>query len=144
MQTIHIERVFPLSPAELFAELTDHERFGHILGQGIRTLSPAPGDAPCGAGSVRLIPLGAGLSFEETVRSYLPDQLMEYQVTRGSPVTRHWGRMEFHPHARGCRLLYSIRFSPRIPLTGWLIAKALRRSLSQALDNYRARLPLRD
>ncbi|AFU99105.1 SRPBCC family protein [Simiduia agarivorans] len=144
MQTIHIERIFPLPPAELFAELTHHERFGEIMGQNILTLKAAEGEASCGVGSVRQIPLGIGLTFEETVRSYVPGQLMEYQVTRGSPVTEHWGRMAFHPHPRGCRLLYSIRFQPRIPFTGGLIAVALRRALTRGLDRYRDRLPLRD
>lgn len=142
MQTIAIERIFPLSPGELFAELTDHERFGELMEQDIRLLKAATGSYPNGTGAVRQINLGPGLRFEETVRSYVPDQLMEYQITRGSPVHSHWGRMEFHRHARGCLLRYTIRFEPRLPFTGLLIRQALMRAFCKGFDRYRSTLTL--
>lgn len=139
LQQILIEREFPLPVDQLFNALTDHENFGRL--QGLAILRIQDGEpTPNGVGSVRRIPLLPGLWFEETVRSYVPGQLMEYQISRGSPVKDHWGRLAFSPAAAGSKLRYQIRFRPRLPGTGKLIAWALQRSLAASLDRYIATL----
>lgn len=135
-QQILIEREFPLPVDQLFAALTDHENFGRLLGQAIVRIQDGQ-PSRNGVGAVRRVPLLPGLSFEETVRSYVPDQLMEYQISKGSPVKDHWGRLEFSATPRGSQLRYQIDFSARLPGTGALIAWALHRSLAGALDRYR-------
>lgn len=132
---IHIEMEFNTSASRIFATLTDHHAFGLLLGQNIRRIVDAPSGPVNGVGSVRLIQLLPGFSFEETVRSYREGELMEYQISRGGPLKSHWGRLEFTglDQGRRCRLNYRIDFSPKIFATGallqHLIAKPIRNGL---------------
>lgn len=126
-------------PAQtLFDRLTDHEGFGRAIGQTITRVSDGPSDAPNGLGAVRRIQLPLGLSFEETVTAFEPPQRMEYRVSRGSPVKNHWGQLLITPTDSGCRLVYRIDFTPRMPGTGRLLGWLIKRPIAQALAQLQA------
>ncbi|BFM12914.1 hypothetical protein R50072_30670 [Simiduia litorea] len=120
-QHIEINMPFHCSPDALFQQLTDHAHFGKIVNANIERIVDSKSANRNGLGSIRKITLLPGISFEETVTSFEAPTLMEYQVTRGSPVKEHWGRLEFKPCELGCRLVYTIDFSAKIPGTGWLL-----------------------
>lgn len=124
---------FIAAPRErVFAFFADHEKFGRIWGGKFKRIKDAPGADPNGVGSVRRIP-GPGPAFEETIVTFAPPGLIEYQVTRGSPIKNHIGRIEFHEEAGGTKLRYTIAFEPRIPFTGSLIAGVIRASWCRGL-----------
>lgn len=156
------EFYFNTSPQALFEQLTDHQRFGQLLGQSIQRVVDAPasdagvngtgvngtgvngtgvnGTGVNGIGSVRRITLLPGLFFEETVRQYQYPTLMAYQITRGSPVKDHWGRLAFHPQGEGCLLNYTIDFETKIPGTGWLLKLATDLPIRAALTRLQKQL----
>jgi uncharacterized protein YndB with AHSA1/START domain len=123
------EEVFLAPRAKVFALFADHERFGRVWGGTFTRIKPGedPND-PNGLGSVRKV-RSQGLTFEETIVTYRPGALIEYQVTKGSPIKNHLGHIEFSDApGGGTHVRYSITFDPRIPLTGKLIESALRGS----------------
>lgn len=65
-----------------------------------------------GLGSVRRIYALPGVAFEESVVRFEPNQLMEYTVSKGSPIKKHRGRMEFAEDQGKTRLTYSTEVSP--------------------------------
>lgn len=119
-QTIDFRLAFPCSVSVLYARLSDHERLGDFWPGKFVLIQPAPGPDKNGAGAVRRIRV-AGSSFEETVLRSIPNQLIEYTVSRGGPVKNHLGTMRFAAQGSGCELHYTITFESKLPLAGPLI-----------------------
>jgi uncharacterized protein YndB with AHSA1/START domain len=114
-QHIEIRQRFNAPVEEIFRVLTDHESFGEVVGANIRRVVDSPGENKNGVGSVRRISSFPVPAFEETVITYEPNQLMEYVVSRGSPIKNHTGRMQFSEEQGKTTLFYTIEFEPRMP-----------------------------
>ena len=132
-QRISIVMDFPQPVEELFAFIARHENQSIILaGSHAKRLKDGQGH-PDGVGSVRqnqVLPLPP---FEETVTVFEPPSLIEYRITRGSPLKNHHGIVRFSPQGTGTHLDYTITFDPRVPLTGWLLRVATERDLRKGL-----------
>ena len=137
--TITMTQDFPAPRRTVFAQLTDHNSVGPIMGAKMQRIVDATGDNPNGLGSVRSVTVGPA-SFEETLTAFDPDSLMEYQITKGGPLKNHLGRMQFSDTDGGCHLDYTITFDARVPMTGGAIAKGLQAGISKGLAKYAASL----
>ena len=84
MQEIYIDKTFKLPLDRVFAMLSDHERLGVVLGANIRRIKDGHQGGANGLGSVRLISLAPGLSFEETVTTFEDKKRIEYVISKGS------------------------------------------------------------
>lgn len=135
MRTIRIQQDFKAPLSTVFATLCDHEAFGRLTGANIRRVVDGKAPHLNGLGSVRRIQLLPGLSFEETVVSFRPNELMEYVVSRGSPIKNHKGRLQFVDLGNRTRLDYTIEFEPRWPLPGLgvLLQKAIETPIAAGL-----------
>lgn len=131
-QRIAITMDFPQPVEALFAFIARHENQSIILGSRVTRVRDGQGH-PDGVGSARLnqvLPLPA---FEETVTVFEPPSLIEYRITRGSPLRNHHGVIRFTPQGTGTRLDYTITFDPKIPLTGWLLRVVTEHDLRKGL-----------
>ncbi len=120
-------------PEQIYDFFCDHESFGRIWPGEIRRIkdSDDPGN-PNGVGSVRSIKLGP-LKFEETHITCDRPLCIQYRVTRGGPIKNHLGTIHFSPDGSATRIDYSIEFDPRVPLTGCLIARSLKRDWDRGI-----------
>jgi uncharacterized protein YndB with AHSA1/START domain len=109
----------------VFAFFADHERFITLFGARCRRIRDGEGDIN-GLGSVRLVGPAGPLGMEETIVTFEPGQRIEYAITRGSPIRNHRGTIDFRDDRGATVVDYVIRFEPKIPLTGGLIAKGLK------------------
>jgi uncharacterized protein YndB with AHSA1/START domain len=122
---VRFEQYFAAPRAKVFAWFGDHEKLQGVWGGRFRRIKDATeGKNPNGLGSVREIKLGFS-SFEETIVKFQPPSVIEYSVTRGGPIKNHLGRMVFSDADNGTKLDYTISFDPKLPFTGWLIARIL-------------------
>ncbi len=140
-QRLHLQHRFASSPEQVFAFFADHSQFGRIWpGQ---TLRVRDGDSePNGLASVRQIRLLLGLiRFEETVVAFERPRLIEYTISRGSPLKNHYGRIAFLPEDAGCLLDYHIEFEGRFPLIAGIVARNLQRDFVSGLAALREELP---
>ncbi len=135
-QTVDIHQDFAKSVEDLFAELSDHEKLGRILGTPMKRIVDGTGaGGKNGVGSVRRV--GGGVAaFDETITELVPNERIEYRVTKGGPIKNHLGRMTFSKAENGgSRLDWVITFESKVPFAGPLIAAALggavRRSLAK-------------
>ena len=130
------------SPVEAVWEaFNDHASFGKINGLEVeRIVDSTDKDNINGVGSVRLIKIPM-LPFEETVRKSEKSKLIEYQVSRGTPLNHHYGKMVFGslPGNRSS-LNYSISVGSKIPLIGWVVKRGLQKGIADGLRKYAARL----
>lgn len=126
---VGFDEVFPAPSSKIFKFFGTHEKVGLIFGGKFERIKDGEDPKnPDGLGSVRRISLPLpGPSFEETVITFQPETLIEYIVSRGSPIKNHLGHIEFSDApGGGTRVKYTIGFEPRIPGTGRLIAGILK------------------
>ena len=139
-QHIDLIQEFKAPVDTIFAELTDHVKFGKLLNAKITRIVDGQGDDPNGLGSVRKITPVPLADFEETVVTFKPNELMEYAVSQGSPIKNHIGCMEFSAIDAGggresTRVRYTITFEPRLPIPflGGLLKKAIEAPVKKGL-----------
>jgi len=128
---------FSVSANKVFSQLSDHVRYGEITGAKIRRIREgADSQYPNGEGSIRRIHIPL-LPFEETITRFQWPTLIEYKITKGSPLHHHFGRMVFReisPHS--CHLHYTIDLGSRLPLVGWIVSRALDMVMRRALGRF--------
>lgn len=138
MQEIYIEKTFNAPVAKVFAELSDHEKLSVVLGANIKRIRDGQDGHTNGKGSVREIRLAPGLSFEETVTAFTPEKLVEYVISKGSPLKNHKGTMEFTEANGGTRLRYRIVFESKLPIPffGDITRVGLKTVINRGLDKF--------
>ena len=123
------------APVEtVFAELSDHEKMGKVLGAKVKRIKEGK-NSTNGVGSIRrLIPVPLA-DFEETVTGFEPNKLIEYTVTKGSPIKNHLGRMVFSEANGKTHLHYTIQFDMKlgIPFTGLILKTVLEKVITSGL-----------
>jgi uncharacterized protein YndB with AHSA1/START domain len=133
-QFIQMNVEFNAPVAEIFGTLSDHESMGTILNANVKRVKDGQGDVN-GVGSIRRITPLPFAGFEETVTAFEPNKLVEYTVTKGSPIKNHLGRMVFSEHDGKTKLHYTIQFEPKVPIpfSGLIIKTALEKVLLSGL-----------
>ena len=135
--TIVMDQDFAAPPERVFAVLSDHEELGRVLNTNIKRVRDASDDPENvnGVGSVRRIQSFGVPAFEETVTVCDPPNVIEYTITKGSPIKNHRGRLEFRPTEQGTHLHYTIEFQPKLnlPLWGAILESAIRGPIEKGL-----------
>ena len=126
------------TPVELAWEaFNDHANFGKINGLAVERIVDSP-DANNinGVGSVRLIKVPL-FAFEETILKSEKSKLIEYQISKGTPLNHHHGKMLFEslPGNRSA-LLYTISVGSKIPFIGWVVKAGLQKGLQTGLKKH--------
>lgn len=132
MARIEITQDFALPVERVYAYLSEHENLGPLFGARVRRVKDGTADRN-GAGSVRALKVGPLPWFEETVTQAAPDQVIEYRISKGSPLRGHHGRMEFSALGAGTRLRYVIEFGAVVPLLDRVVAVGLKRNIGKGL-----------
>jgi len=135
LKTITIHEQFNAPVNEVFNTLSDHERFGEICGIKMARVQ-AGEDGANGLGSVRTIHIGPLPSFQETITKFVPNKLIEYKITQGSPIKNHVGCLLFTEQEGRTVLDYTIQLESKIPFTSSLIKSALENGISKGLSRY--------
>ncbi|MCP3952187.1 MAG: SRPBCC family protein [Desulfobacterales bacterium] len=140
-QRIEIRQSFDAPVGEIFNALTDHESFGNVIGTNIKRVVDSPDENKNGVGSVRRISSFPVPAFEETVITYDPNRLMEYVVSKGSPIKNHKGRMEFSEKEGKTELFYTISFEPKLPfiLLGAILKQAIDKPIRKGIERLAGR-----
>ena len=132
---INITQSFNAPVGTIFNILTDHQAFGEVTNANIKRVVDSQGENKNGLGSVRRISAFPAPAFEETVVVFEPDRLMEYVVSKGSPIKNHKGRLEFSEADGKTRLNYTIDFDVKLPFIfiGAVIKSAIEKSIGNGL-----------
>ncbi len=121
------------APVErVFDYLGEHENLGKVFGIRVERLRSGDTDRN-GVGSVRKLSLGGLMPFEETVTDYKANELIEYTISKGTPIKDHLGTMRFSSTpSGGTHLHYTISIEGP-PVITPLVGMQLKRSLSGSL-----------
>jgi uncharacterized protein YndB with AHSA1/START domain len=132
---VHVERDLSAPVDQVFSHLAEHENLAAIFGAKVTRLADGETERN-GVGSRRRLQLGPLPSFEETVTRYVPDELIEYRITKGSPLDGHIGTMAFTPTpGGGTHLDYRIRIASKLPLLAPVVTKQLTASINKGLKD---------
>ncbi len=133
MATVHETYDFDVPVERLYAHLSEHENLGTLLGLDVKRISEGEAE-PNGAGSVRRLSFKGALPFEETVTEAIPNERIEYRITKGTPLRDHLGVMVFSTTGEGrSHLDYTITFDTPLPGLDRLIAGGVSSSLRRGL-----------
>jgi hypothetical protein len=138
LHQILIEQDFPATVNQVFGDLSDHNRLGEILGQNIKRIKDGADGNINGVGSVRQIKVFGSGAFEETVTAFEKNRLIEYRVTKGSPIKNHLGRLTFTENSGATHLHYTIDYEPKLPIPFWgnLLHGIIRGPIAGGLARY--------
>ena len=134
MQRVIIAHDFDVPVEADFAYLAEHENLEPLLGAKVTRLSDGDDGTRNGPGSAREMKIGPLPSFVETVTEVVPDELIRYRITKGSPLRDHEGELRFTPNADGtAHLHWEISFGGVVPGVAFIVAKGLERSIPSGL-----------
>lgn len=133
---LRIQQSFKAPVETIFDILSDHAQFGDVISADIKRIVDSDTDYVNGLGSVRRINVFPAPSFEETITEFVPNTLIEYRITKGSPLKNHKGTMKFTYDGKQTLLDYHIQFEPKypIPLLGTILKHALENAISKGLQ----------
>ncbi len=132
-QRVHVTHTFTSDPVTVFDRLSEHENLGPVFMAKITRVNDGT-TARNGVGSTRRLKIGPLPAFEETTTVVEPHSLIEYEITKGSPLTGHWGKQVLTPAAGGGTTLdYTIGFNAPAPGMATVVGKILTVAISRGL-----------
>ncbi len=137
IHTITIEQTFPAPVEQIWEAFNDHASFGRMIGQNLQRIKDSTDpDNINGIGSVRLIKLPFA-PFEETIRASKKPDFIEYQISKGTPLHHHYGRMRFSslPNNQSA-IHYTIEMGSKYPMVASLLSTILKSAIGKGLEKY--------
>ncbi|WP_328813759.1 SRPBCC family protein [Rhodococcus sp. NBC_00297] len=132
---VHVTHKFTSAPDVVFAALSEHENLGPLFGAKITRVRDGDSSRN-GVGSTRALKLGPLPAFHETTIVSEPNTLIEYKITKGSPLRGHWGTQRLTPTTDGGTALdYTIGFDAPVPGLALVVAKVLTSTISAKIGN---------
>jgi len=133
-QRVHVTHTYRSDPATVFEALSEHENLSRVMGAKVTRVRD--GDTSRnGPGSTRRLKIGPLPAFEETVTTAEPNSLIEYRISKGTPMKGHWGVQRLTPTADGgTELDYRIGFDAPGPGTAAVVGKVITMQLSRGLS----------
>jgi hypothetical protein len=132
-QRVHVVHTFASDPATVFEKLSEHENLGPVLGAKITRVRDG-GTSRNGVGSTRSLKIGPLPAFHETTTVAEPHTLIEYRITKGSPLKGHWGRQILTPTTDGgTQLDYTIGFDAAVPGVAALVGTILQAGIARGI-----------
>ena len=139
MQYIKVSEQFPFSVEKLFGYMEVHENletlFFPLNVETIQSGSPQR----YGVGSVRKLSIKSVAPFEETITAYKENELIEYKITKGSPLKNHHGVMKFSSTPNGSKLDYTIQFDSDVPFLAAGIKIGLENGVKSGLEKLKGK-----
>ena len=138
---IKIYQEFDTPVEHTWEAFNDHVNFGKINGLKVERVGDSTEQNNInGVGSVRLIKIPL-FAFEETIQKSERPRLIEYKISKGTPLNHHYGKMQFEslPGNRSA-LNYTITVGSKIPLVGWIVKRGLQKGLQDGLKRHAERL----
>ena len=132
VQRVDIDYDFTLPVERVYAYLAAHENLGPLFGATVSRVRDGDLERD-GTGSVRSLKVGPLPAFEETVTRAVPNEIIEYRITRGGVLRGHNATMQFSARPGGSHLRYVIEFGTKVPGTGRLVRSGLERNIRKGL-----------
>jgi len=129
-QRVHVTHTYTSDPATVFEKLSEHENLGPVFRARITRVRDGE-TSRNGVGSTRRLVIGPLPAFEETTTAWEPHTLIEYAISRGTPLRGHWGRQILTATTDGgTHLDYTIGFDAPVPGLAAAIGRVLQAGIA--------------
>jgi uncharacterized protein YndB with AHSA1/START domain len=132
MPTFTVTREIAAPPGVVFETVADHRRYPDFTPIRRAELEREGDDAPLGPGAIRALHTVGPPVREQVIANEAP-RLFAYRLLSGLPVRDHTGTVVFEPAGVGTRISYTVETTPRIPLSGPLVAAGGRLAVRRLL-----------
>jgi uncharacterized protein YndB with AHSA1/START domain len=130
---VTVEHDFSAPVDRVFAHLSEHENLADLFDAKVERLADGQPHRN-GVGSRRRLRIGSLPPFEETITQFVPGELIEYRITKGTPLREHVGVLRFGAlPGGGTHLDYRIRIASRIPGLAPLVKAVTTRNLTRGM-----------
>ena len=133
MPEIHLQGTVAAPRDAVWRVYTDHRGWTRWAGVKEVVLRQQGDPPPNGLGTIRVIRSG-GIAIEEEITAFDPPKRMAYRLIAGLPVKNYEAEVRFDESESGTAISWDISFQPRIPFTGTLLARVMKRGLQDVLD----------
>lgn len=122
---------------KIWEAFSDHENLGRIFGQRMTRVVDSSDPANInGINSVRKIHVPL-IAFEETIRKSEKPRLIEYQISKDSPLTHHYGTILFQSLPGGKSAIdYTIELGSNVPLWAPFVKALLSVAIGGSIKKY--------
>jgi len=129
MASFRYVRQVAAPPETVFDVLTDHRRYTEITPLRKAELEREGEPAPNGLGAIRSLSAVPGPPMREEVIAYEPPSRFSYKILSGLPVRDHVGTVELSPKDGGTEVIYAVKTTPTIPLSGPVFMAVLKKAI---------------
>lgn len=132
--TVEVTHTYASDPATVFEALSEHENLATVFAPAKVTRLRGGDTSRNGVGSVRRLKIGPLPAFEETTTVAEPNTLIEYRISKGTPLNHHRGIQRLTPtDDGGTRLDYTIELGALVPGLAHVVAAALTQTIKKGL-----------
>ncbi len=132
MQSFKLQALLPATPERVWEVFTDHAGYTSWAGVKEVVLRQEGDPPPNGLGAIRVMRT-SGIAIEEEITAFDAPKRMEYRLVSGIPVRDYVGEVILEPRDGQTSLSWNIRFNAKIPGTGWLLERGMKRALGDTL-----------
>jgi uncharacterized protein YndB with AHSA1/START domain len=129
MASFRYVRQVAAPPEVVFDVLTDHRRYTEITPLRRAELEREGEPAPNGIGAIRVLAAVPGPPMREEVIGYERPHRFSYKILSGLPVRDHVGTVEMKASGGGTELVYAVKTTPTIPLSGPVFMAILKKAI---------------
>ena len=134
MAVVHETYDFDVPVERLYEWFSVHENLSALFGIDVERIKEGDTE-PNGVGSMRKLSVKGMMPFEETVTEAIPNERIEYRVTKGTPLKNHLGVQVFSSTGDGrSHIDYTITFDAAVPGLAKVIAAGLSRSIRRGFS----------
>ena len=132
MQRIELQRRIQAPVKLVWEVLTDHRAYVRWAGVDEATLEREGKEHPDGQGALRHLRKGPIHIREEIVAAEAP-RSFSYTVVSGPPVRDYLASVTLEPDGEATQVRWTVRFEPKVPLTGPFLKPVVRKVVSDLL-----------
>jgi hypothetical protein len=129
---IDVTEQTPAAPATVYALLRDGSTWPDWSALDTFELEREGEGEREGVGAVRIFRNGRIIGRDE-ITGFVPDRSFSYIHLRGLPVRDYRGEVDLEPAANGTTIRWRVSFGAKVPGTGPLLHRRLRRFLGQTV-----------
>ena len=131
MTTFTITRELDLPSEKAFAIISD---FTRSPSPNIAVKVEKKGDPESnGVGTIRTITIGK-VRVRERLESVTPPNAFTYSILSGAPMKDYLGNVEIAPQEAKSIVRWNVKFTPKIPGTGWIGAIVSKKTINRLID----------
>ena len=134
MTAFNITREVDLPSEKLFSIISD---FTRSPSPNIQVQVEKEGDQANGVGTIRTITIGM-VKVRERLESVNPPDSFTYTILSGAPMKDYLGTVKILPKESKSEIQWDVKFTPKIPFTGWLGAMVSKKTINRLIDETEA------